>query len=643
MTGYSYRCVVSGTCTPSVTSSAATLTVRTLPAIGTHPSNVTLCAGATATFSVAATGAGLTYQWQENTGSGFVNMVNTTAYFNVTTPTLSIVPAAASMNNYQYRCVVSGTCSPSVTSNAATLTVNTAPAITTQPAATIICSGANTSYSVTATGTALTYQWQLSTNSGGSWSNLSNTGVYSNVTTNTMNITAATAGMTGSLYRCVISGTCAPAATTFAASLTVNTPPAIGTQPSNVTVCANGNISFTVGASGTALTYQWQQDAGSGFVNLTNGGAVTGATSATLNIVAVTTAMNNYNYRCVVSGTCTPSATSNNALLTVNPMITPSVSIAASATTICSGTSVTFTATPTNGGTTPVYVWKRGTTTVGTNSPTYTAANFLNGEVVTCQMTSNAACITTATVASNAVTMNVTQSVTPSLQITTPNNPVCSNSTVVFTAVPTNGGSSPAYQWRKNGNPVGTGAVTYTDNTLVNGDIISCVLTSNAVCATTTTANSNNITMGINPIVVPAITISTGSEHNIHRNADEWWYIANISVAGEWLHGRYQQQYIYHNNTEQRRYCKLCVDQQCTMSVAWFCNEQQPDDDGESTGNTNHQHQFQLRYTGVSKYTGDIYSSDYEWWQHANLSVEEKWQPCGFQQSYLHSTEPEYG
>eukprot|EP01012_Entosiphon_sulcatum_P053363 TRINITY_DN7343_c0_g1_i3.p1 TRINITY_DN7343_c0_g1~~TRINITY_DN7343_c0_g1_i3.p1 ORF type:complete len:1047 (+),score=101.82 TRINITY_DN7343_c0_g1_i3:287-3142(+) len=511
MNAYTYRCVVSGTCTPSATSNAATLNVNTLPAISTSPSSLTLCAGATATFTVAATGAGLTYQWQENTGSGFVNMVNTTSYFNVTTPTLSILPTTAGMNTYQYRCVVSGTCTPSVTSNAATLTINTAPAFTAQPTSLVICLNGNAVYSVGATGTALTYQWQLSTNSGGSWNNLTNTGVYTNVTTNVMNITGATAGMNGTLYRCIVSGTCAPAATSGTAMVTVNIPPAISAQPSNITVCDNGNISFTVGATGTGLTYQWQQDPGTGFVNLTNGGAVTGATAATLNIVAVTTAMNNYNYRCVVSGTCTPAVTSNNAVLTVNPMITPAVSIAASATSICSGTSVTFTATPTNGGTTPVYVWKRGTTVVGTNSTTYTAANFLNGEVVTCEMTSNAACITVTTVASNTVTMTVTPSVTPTLQITTPNNPVCSTSTVLFTAVPTDGGSAPTYQWRKNGSPVGTGATTYSDNTLVNGDVISCVLTSNAVCATTTTANSNNITMGINPIVVPTVSIATSS------------------------------------------------------------------------------------------------------------------------------------
>ncbi len=512
MNNYTYRCVIGGTCTPSVTSTVVSLTVRTLPTVTTQPSNVTLCAGATATFTIAATGSGISYQWQENQGSGWANVSNGGVYFNAQTATLSIVPTNAGLNGYQYRCVVSGLCTPAAISNAATLTVNTAPTLSLPPFPNqIICAGGNTSFSVLVTGTSLAYQWQLSTNGGSSWSNLTNTGVYTNVTTSAINITGALSSMNGSLYRCVVSGTCTPSLTTPSGILTVNTLPAVVSQPSNVTVCANGNISFTVGATGTSLTYQWQQDPGTGFVNLSNGGAVTGATSATLNIVAVTTGMNNYNYRCVISGACTPAVTTNNAVLTVNPIIASSVSIAASATAICSGTSVTFTATPTNGGASPVYQWYRGGSPVGTNSPTYTASNFLNGEVMLCQMTSNASCIASNPVASNSVTMNVTQSVTPSLQITTPFNPVCNGTTVVFTAVPTNGGSSPAYQWRKNGNPVGTGATTYTDNTLVNGDIISCVLTSNAVCATTTTANSNNITMGINPIVTPLVTITTTS------------------------------------------------------------------------------------------------------------------------------------
>ena len=73
--------------------------------------------------------------------------------------------------------------------------------------------------------------------------------------------------------------------------------------------------------------------------------------------------------------------------MAVNPNLTPSVSIASSlGTTICSGNSVTFTATPVNGGNTPAYQWKNNGVNVGTNSSTYVvstlANNWMGAEVV---------------------------------------------------------------------------------------------------------------------------------------------------------------------------------------------------------------------------------------------------------------------
>ena len=66
---------------------------------------------------------------------------------------------------------ISGTCNPGVTSNAATLTVNPAPAISTQPQAVTVCTGSNTNFSVSATGFNIGYQWQV--NDGMGWSNIS--------------------------------------------------------------------------------------------------------------------------------------------------------------------------------------------------------------------------------------------------------------------------------------------------------------------------------------------------------------------------------------------------------------------------------------------------------------------------------------
>jgi hypothetical protein len=84
----------------------------------------------------------------------------------------------------------------------------------------------------------------------------------------------------------------------------------------------------------------------------------------------------------------------------------PRVIIDASANPACSGEMVTFTATPTNEGTSPAYQWKVNNSNVGTNSATYTYTP-ANGDVVTCVMTPGAGATTSTPVTSNAITMTI--------------------------------------------------------------------------------------------------------------------------------------------------------------------------------------------------------------------------------------------
>jgi len=108
----------------SVTSNTATLTVNPAPAapsITTQPANQTVTAGQSATFSVVATGtAPLTYQWQKNSAN--ITGAISSSY---TTPATTTAD-----NNSTFDVVVTNTAG-SVTSNTATLTVNTPPTITT--------------------------------------------------------------------------------------------------------------------------------------------------------------------------------------------------------------------------------------------------------------------------------------------------------------------------------------------------------------------------------------------------------------------------------------------------------------------------------------------------------------------------------
>ncbi len=85
----------------------------------------------------------------------------------------------------------------------------------------------------------------------------------------------------------------------------------------------------------------------------------------------------------------------------------------------------------------------------------------------------------------------------------------CSGSAVTFTATPTNGGTNPVYQWRRNGVDIGgANAATFITTTLINNDQISCFITANTICASGITATSNIITAAILPIVPKAGNIA---------------------------------------------------------------------------------------------------------------------------------------
>lgn len=100
--------------------------------------------------------------------------------------------------------------------------------------------------------------------------------------------------------------------------VTPTTAPFIFNSPASLMTYEGIPASFTVSARGDGLTYQWQVNKGSGFGNVDSGGADgTGGTTTTFTTVNATSAMDGYQYRCVVSGNCPPSANSAVATLTL--------------------------------------------------------------------------------------------------------------------------------------------------------------------------------------------------------------------------------------------------------------------------------------------------------------------------------------
>lgn len=301
-------------------------------------------------------------------------------------------------------------------------------------------------------------------------------------------------------YHVIVSGTCPSPVTSTAGVLnvgqiTLNTQP-----PASTIVCENANTTISVGATGNSLVYQWQvsTDGGGTWNPISNGGVYSGADTPDLAITGATNAMNTWQYHVVIGSVACPSATSNASTLTVNPILAASVSIVANpGDVICDGTSVDFTATPVNGGSTPAYQWYLNGAPVGTNSATYTDASLTNTDAVYVEMSSNANCALPVPATSNTINMTVNPILPVSVSIATASTTVCDGSSVTFSATPTNGGGSPSYQWYLNSAPVGTDSDTYITSALSDGDVLECVLTSSETCQSGGPASSNTLTMTV--------------------------------------------------------------------------------------------------------------------------------------------------
>ena len=189
-----------------------------------------------------------------------------------------------------------------------------------------------------------------------------------------------------------------------------------------------------------------------------------------------------------------------------DPRCIPTISISPSANPICMGTSVTFNATIARGSN-PVYRWKKNGV-IESNGNTYTSY-FRNGDVITCEMTSRTACGKDTTVISNSVAINVLNDVMPEVTISASETVICPGTPVNFASVSFYGTMTPSYQWQVDGQNVGTNSTTFSTANLKNQSIVQCIMTiSSPVCIGTTKDYSNPITITVNPMVTPQLTIS---------------------------------------------------------------------------------------------------------------------------------------
>lgn len=339
-----------------------TVTIDALPNISSSSSNSTICEGGNTNFTITATGTNITYQWQVNNGSGSYTNISSAgsnpSYSNFNTATLSISNIPGNCNNYLYRCLVSGKCNPPVYSTPSKLTVNTSPTISSNPINSTVCENNSTSFSVTASGTSLQYQWQVNTGSG--FTNISGAGTnptYQNFTSSTLNVNSVISSNNNFVYRCTISGACSPTVTSGNASLTVLTSPKITSQPNSIITCEGATNYYEVIANGSNLVYQWQVNKGKGWADIQS----IGSNPSYYNFQTSKLTIDNpvqwndgYQYRCIINGSCSPSVTTNTVSFTVDskPIITSNPNDVEA----CFGTPANFSISAT--GTRLNYLWQ---------------------------------------------------------------------------------------------------------------------------------------------------------------------------------------------------------------------------------------------------------------------------------------------
>jgi hypothetical protein len=286
----------------SATVSAYTLS-RAPSATYVTSDKTTACVGDSITWTaIGGFGAGTVqsylYVWDQNPTYAFTGTEDTWSIDTLSTQVASPGTWYLHLKGYNAAGVANGTYD-------ATITMTPETTITGQPADKSICAGASTTFTVTATGSSLTYRWQKQ------GSNLAEGGHYAGVTTATLTVSSADNDDVAG-YACVVTGDCNSVATSNTATLTLKTetPITITEQPVSQKISTGAAATFNVSATGTGtLSYRWRK----GGVPLADGDTITGATTATLTINP-TGPSDVGNYDVVVTCDCT-SATSAPALL----------------------------------------------------------------------------------------------------------------------------------------------------------------------------------------------------------------------------------------------------------------------------------------------------------------------------------------
>jgi len=439
-----------------------------------------ICPGDPVTFTATPTGggAGPTYQWTLNgvpiagaTDSTYTTNPGNGAIYGVTMTSNS--PCVNPPN--------------AVDTETVAIVANIVPSVSvTADQPNVICAGTQVTFTAVGVngGAAPTYQWQLGgVNIGGA-----------------TNVTYTTTPPGTGIYGVIITSSLACAnpnngIDTILMTVIPTVVPAVSITATIDTVCAGDPVLFTALAvnGGPGPTYQWTVD-----------GNLAGGNYDTLHVNSPATSYT-VAVQIISNAPCPSPATATNTYnINVRPTPVPAVVITQTDDSVCAGSPVTFTATPTNPGTAPTYQWLLNNNPIaGATNTTYTATPASSGDVYSVTLTSNALCVSPATASSNASVVVISNGPPDVLVTSNVGQIVCDNTPMTFTAAATGGGNNPGYQWLLNGAAIaGATSSTYSPATgsVVTGSIFECVVTTSLSCAVPGTDN-DTLEMTILPII----------------------------------------------------------------------------------------------------------------------------------------------
>ncbi len=476
-------------CSVDITGQQTVLTVRPLPTATIGLTTTSVCENTPATLTFAGTaGDIITYRNGATQSTVTIDSANvaTVTTVNLTAETI-------------FRLVKADRPSTSCTqplSASRTITIDALTTIATQPTSAIKCVNEAVSFSVVATGTNLTYQWQKN--------NVNIAGANATSSIYTINpILATDAGQ----YQCVVTGKCNNV-NSATATLTVTQPTIIATQTTQTaqTICVGQSININIVATGIGLTYQWKN----------NGANVTSAnTTATTNslTIAIATTGDAGNYTCVITDSCNNITTSATATVTVNtlPSIT-SQSATPNSGIVCEAQPFSLSVVAT--GTNISYQWQRnGTPMAGQVSSTYTVAlaQLIDTATYTCVVIG--ACAPSQTTTPQTIIVNPKPTITTQPIATTT---ICANQSFALSV--TAAGNNLTYQWQKdnvNVSTINAGTTATTKDLIINPaqttdtGKYTCIVASTGSSCADATSTSATVTVSDNVVISPIATTQT--------------------------------------------------------------------------------------------------------------------------------------